>query len=402
MTGASAGAAAPARLVIGVVGAGTMGSGIAQVCLQAGHAVRLHDVSPALVAAGRTRVADGLERLVARGTLEPTERDAALRRLSEAPDLTALAGTDLVIEAALEDLELKRSIFRALEAAVAPAALLATNTSALSIDAIGRDAAHPERILGLHFFNPAPRMALVEVVAGERTAGPVMQRALHLVAGLGKTPVECADAPGFIVNRVNRPFTIEALRMVEAGEADVPAVDRALVEAGYPMGPFTLMDLVGLDVNLAAATAIWHGFEEPERFRPSPLQAALVQAGQLGRKTGRGFYAYGSDGRAEGVAPWPPTVARPDPRREPLAADAIAARLELAIINEAYRAAGDGVADPPDIDVALRLGAGHPHGPFERARAIGLGQVVRRLAELERTYGERYRVAPALWQIASV
>jgi len=402
-------------LVVGIVGAGTMGAGIAQVCLQAGHTVRLNDVSPQAVAGGRARIADGLARLAGRGAISAAARTSALRRLHEAADLSALAHgggharatragrpVDLVIEAAVEDLALKRSIFLALEATVSSATLLATNTSALSIDAIGRDAEHPERILGLHFFNPAPRMALVEVVAGERTAGPVMQRALRIAAGLGKTPVACADAPGFIVNRVNRPFTIEALRMVEAGEADVPSVDRALVEAGYPMGPFTLMDLVGIDVNYAVATAIWQALEAAERFRPSPIQAALVAAGMLGRKAGRGFYGYGADGRATGVAPLPASVERPAPGSPVLAAEDVVARLELAIINEAYRAAGDGVADPPDIDLAMRLGAGHPTGPFERARALGLGSVVRGLAALERRYGERYRVAPALWQIAAV
>ncbi len=393
-------------LVVGIVGAGTMGAGIAQVCLQAGHAVRLHDVSPEAIAAGRARIADGLARLVARGDLTPVTRAGALRRLHDAADLAALAHrgrpVDLVIEAALEDLELKRDVFRALEAVVEPTAILATNTSALSIDAIAGATTHPERVLGLHFFNPAPRMALVEVVAGDRTAAVTMQAGLGFVAGLGKTPVECADAPGFIVNRINRPFTLEALRILEAGEGDVPGVDEAVVAAGYPMGPFTLMDLVGIDVNFAVANAIWHAFEEAERFRPSPVQAALVAARTLGRKSGAGFYRYGADGRPTSLAPLPVSLERPVGAGGDLPDDEIVARLELAIINEAYRAAGDGVADPPDIDVAMRLGAGHPYGPFERARALGLGSVVRRLAGLERRYGERYRVAPALWQIAAV
>jgi 3-hydroxybutyryl-CoA dehydrogenase len=398
--------AAARPLVVGIVGAGTMGAGIAQVCLQAGHTVRLTDVSPVLVARGRERIADGLARLVARGDLTATARAGALRRLHEAADTAELASgrpLDLIIEAALEDLELKRTIFRALDGEVGPTALLATNTSALSIDAVADDIAHPERVLGLHFFNPAPRMALVEVVAGDRTSAVTMQAGLRFVTGLGKTPVECADAPGFIVNRINRPFTLEGLRILEAGEADVPAIDAALVGAGYPMGPFALMDLVGIDVNYAVAGAIWHAFDEDVRFTPSPIQAALVEAGALGRKTGRGFYVYGADGRPSGTAALPaPTLAPAPSAAAPLPAADIVARLELAIINEAYRAAGDGVADPPDIDLAMRLGAGHPYGPFERARVLGLGAVVRRLAGLERQYGERYRVAPALWQIAAV
>jgi len=407
--------AAASPLVVGIVGAGTMGAGIAQVCLQAGHAVRLHDVSPGAVARGHERIAEGLARLVSRGDVTAAARAGALRRLHDVADLDALAhgavraggkgggrSVDLVIEAALEDLELKRGVFRALEAVVEPTVILATNTSALSIDAIAGRTIHPERVLGLHFFNPAPRMALVEVVAGNRTAAVTLQAGLRFVTGLGKTPVECADAPGFIVNRINRPFTLEALRIIEAGEADVAGVDGALVAAGYPMGPFVLMDLVGIDVNYAVAGAIWRAFDEAERFRPSPIQGSLVEAGTLGRKTGRGFYAYQAGGRPVGVALLPTAVQLPVPVGPALAAGEIVDRLELAIINEAYRAAGDGVADPPDIDLAMRLGAGHPYGPFERARALGLGSVVRGLAGLERRYGERYRVAPALWQIAAV
>ena len=412
---ARATAAATGPLVVGIVGAGTMGAGIAQVCLQAGHTVRLHDVSPEAVASGRARIADGLARLVARRDLTPAACAGALRRLHDAADLAALAHgasgsgapargrpVDIVIEAAVEDLELKRAVFRALEAVVEPTAILATNTSALSIDAIASATTHPERVLGLHFFNPAPRMALVEVVAGERTAAVTMQAGLGFATGLGKTAVECADAPGFIVNRINRPFTLEAMRILEAGEADVARVDEAIVMAGYPMGPFTLMDLVGVDINFAVANAIWRAFEEAERFRPSSIQAALVEARTLGRKSGAGFYRYGADGRPIGVAPLPASLDLVGSSGGVLPDDEIVARLELAIINEAYRAAGDGVADPPDIDLAMRLGAGHPYGPFERARALGLGSVVRGLAALERRYGERYRVAPALWQIAAV
>ncbi len=327
-------------------------------------------------------------------------------------DLVDVAeGTDVVIEAAVEDLAAKQAIFGTLDRAAPSEALLATNTSALSVTAIAEATTRPGRVIGLHFFNPAPLMSLVEVVAGERTQGPTIDAAMQFIEALGKDPIACRDAPGFIVNRVNRPFTLEALRMLEAGEADIQTVDAAMLDGGYPMGPFTLIDLVGVDVNLAVARTLFEGFDEAERFRPSPIQERLVAAGTLGRKSGRGFYRYdeagGLIGPAEGFEPSEPTAGAQaisvlGERLPPLDAEAIRARIELSIINEAYRAAGDDVASPPDIDRALMLGAGHPIGPFARARALGLGRVVASLRELERQHGERFRVAQALWQVASI
>ncbi|HMJ80782.1 MAG TPA: 3-hydroxyacyl-CoA dehydrogenase NAD-binding domain-containing protein [Candidatus Dormibacteraeota bacterium] len=386
---------------VGVVGAGTMGAGIAQVCLAGGHDVLLYDVEPGAVERGRARIEDGLRRSVARGRMAESERAAALARLGAAASLADLAAaSDLVIEAALEDLALKRTIFRELDAAARPDVPLASNTSALSIDAIAEATTRPERVLGLHFFNPAPLMALVEVVAGTRTSAVAMRVGSDFVAAMGKTPVACGDAPGFIVNRVNRPFTLEALRMIEAGEGTVGLVDAAVQAGGYPMGPFALMDLVGIDVNLAVADALWRAFDEATRFRPSPIQRALVRAGRLGRKSGRGFYRYDAAGGMTGIAPLPTGLTAAAVSAIP--SEEIVPRLELAVINEAYHAAGEGVADPRDIDLAMRLGAGHPYGPFERARALGLGTVVRGLRRFEERYGERYRVAHALWQIAAI
>jgi len=386
-------------VIVGIVGAGTMGAGIAQVCLVAGHTVRLYDASPEATEAGRGRIEAGLGRLVAKGKLEPMAHTAASDRLSMAADLIDVgAGADIVIEAAIEELVAKQAIFADLDRAASEATLLATNTSALSVTAIAESTTHPGRVLGLHFFNPAPLMRLVEVVAGRRTQRSTVDAALAFAEGLGKDPIVCQDAPGFIVNRVNRPFTLEALRMLEAGEADVAAIDSALVTAGYPMGPFALIDLVGLDVNLAVARTLYEGFDEAERFRPSPLQNRMVEAGALGRKTGQGFYRYDDVGGLLEPVPRPTD----QPRSPPLDAQTILARIELAIINEAYRAAGEGVASPPDIDLALVLGAGHPAGPFARARALGLGQVVASLREFERQHGERYRVAQTLWQVASI
>jgi 3-hydroxybutyryl-CoA dehydrogenase len=387
-------------VIVGVVGAGTMGAGIAQVCLQAGHEVLLHDVDHAAIERGRGRIADGLEKLVTKGRLTADQQAEMLASLRDAHSLEGLAQeSDVVIEAALEDIDLKRTIFRALGASARPDAILATNTSALSVSEIGQSSGVPNRVVGLHFFNPAPLMPLVEVVIGRQTDAAVVDKATDFATGLGKEAVVCADSPGFIVNRVNRPFTLEALRMLEAGEAGVEQIDKAVQSAGYPMGPFAFMDLVGIDVNLAAATAVWVGFDEAVRFMPSRIQGELVAAGDLGRKTGRGFYVY-QDGRPTGLSDRLPLEAQP--AADSMDDAAIVSRIELAIINEAYHAAGEGVAQPPDIDRAMKLGANHPYGPFERAAALGLRQVVSGLRDLEQRYGERFHVAPALWQIASI
>jgi 3-hydroxybutyryl-CoA dehydrogenase len=393
---------APSPVVVGVVGAGTMGAGIAQVCLQAGHEVVLYDLDAAAIARGRARIADGFDRLVSKGRLTAEDQQAALERLREAYTLESVAsGAEVVIEAALEDLGLKESIFRALGASAPTDALLATNTSALSVTAIGEASRRPEMTLGLHFFNPAPVMPLVEVVVGERTSEQAVDRALAFVAGLGKTAVVSRDVPGFIVNRVNRPFTLEALRMLEAGEAGVEQIDRAMVGAGYPMGPFELMDLVGIDVNYAVARALWEGFDNAVRFSPSPIQHRLVEVGRLGRKSAEGFYVYKA-GRPVGVSPLLAAAGvgeAPDPGLSP---DELVSRIELAIINEAYSAAGEGVAEASDIDRAMKLGANHPYGPFERAGQLGLRAVIDGLARFEASYGERYRIAPTLWQVVSI
>jgi 3-hydroxybutyryl-CoA dehydrogenase len=283
---------------------------------------------------------------------------------------------------------------------------LATNTSALSVAAVAEATHHRERVLGLHFFNPAPVMPLVEVVATPDTARAVVEAAVAFAEGLGKTPVVCGDSPGFIVNRVNRGFSLEPLRMLEAGVADVPTIDAAIEAAGYPMGPFRLMDLVGIDVNLAVATSLFEAFDDAARFRPSAVQAAMVQAGRLGRKTRLGFYRYSAEGAsstAEPPAGLPRTAAGPAAGLDP---GAIVERVNLAIVNEAYRAVEERVAAPGDIDLAMKLGASHPMGPFERAGKMGLRSVVeglRRLqAEASETSGDQYEIAPLLWQMAIV
>ena len=383
-----------ARDLVGVVGAGTMGAGIAQVALENGHEVVLHDVDETAVERGRDRVAAGLARRAERLGLDPDTIDswveARLAGLHHAESLDVVGSeADVVIEAAIEVLELKRDIFRALDEATEPDAILASNTSALSIAAIGEATTRPERVLGLHFFNPVPVMTLVEVVAAPATDAGVVTRAESLVQSWSKTPVRSTDSPGFIVNRVNRPFTLEALAIHEQGLAEPAQIDAAVRAAGYPMGPFELMDLIGIDVNLAVATAIWHGFGRADRFRPSPIQERMVEAGRLGRKTGEGFYRYDSGRAVHGETP------------DIGDKQAIAERITLAVIAEAYRALGDEVAAGPDIDLALRLGAGHPTGPFERVAELGGAvAVLQRLRALEAN-GPRFEPPNALLEDAS-
>ncbi len=355
---------------IGVIGAGAMGAGIAQVALEAGAEVVLHDIERDALGRARERIRDGLQRRAATLEIEPSSVDAwvgaRLDALREAHALDTVASqAELVIEAALEDIELKGVIFRTLDAGAPSAAILATNTSALSIAAIAAATRHPGRVLGLHFFNPVPRMDLVEVVPGPATSPAVLARAEAEMRRWGKTPVRAADMPGFIVNRVNRPFTIVALRLLEEGRATVEAIDAAMRAGGFPMGPFELMDLAGIDVNLATARSIWDGLGHPDRLRPSPIQERLVADGRLGRKTQAGFYAY-RDGRRREVL----EVAA-DPRSTATMRSAdIRTRILDAIDDEACRARDDGVASEDDIDLAMRLGAKHPAGPFERARAV--------------------------------
>jgi len=382
--------------VIGVVGAGTMGGGIAQLALEHGHEVVLYDVDDATVERGVERIRLGLVRRASKlGLSVPDEaawvgeRVARLRHVVSLEDLAA--EVEWVIEAALEELGLKQTIFRALDVAAPPNVGLGTNTSSLSIRRIASATRHPERVLGLHFFNPAPLMRLVEVVAGPRTAPEFVERARALVEGWGRTAILTADRPGFIVNRVNRPFTLEALRIRETGRASVADIDRAVSSAGYPLGPFLYMDLVGLDVILAAATAIHAAMREP-RLRPSPLQRRLVREGRLGRKTGRGFYRYDLDP----PEPEPIEVRRRRGTGAPLSDDAIVNRIRLAIANEAFHALGEGVAFEADIDRAMTLGANHPTGPIAWARAEGLAEVRERLDMLAAQEGERFRPARAL------
>lgn len=280
---------------IGVVGAGTMGAGIAQVSVQAGFETVVYDVSQEFIDKGLGRIRGFIQRSRERGKLDREEEERILARLSGSLKLEDLSGACLVIEAAPEKIELKREIFQKLDFVCDPESLLATNTSSLSVTAIAAATKRPERVLGTHFFNPPPLMALVEVIQGEQTDPVNIQKAVDIVRRLGKTPVRTKDTPGFIVNRIARPFYNEALRILEEGDVTVETIDRIMKDAGgFRMGPFELMDLIGIDINFTATESLYRAFFHDPRFRPSPIQHRMFLAGQLGRKTGRGFYNYGS------------------------------------------------------------------------------------------------------------
>ena len=278
---------------LGIVGAGTMGAGIAQLAILSGFQVLLYDAVGAALSRGQSRIAQGLSRAVGKGLVQADDAEAALRRLSAITKLTEVRGAGFIIEAAPEDLSLKQRLFTELDALADPGAILATNTSSLSVTAIAGVTRRPERVVGMHFFNPVPMMRLVEVVASQRTEPAVVEETVALARRLGKTPVRAKDTPGFIVNRVARHFSLEALRILGEGRIGHDQIDRVMKGAGrFRMGPFELMDLIGIDVNFAVSRSVFEAFFHDPRFRPDPIQQRMVESGLLGRKTGRGFYEY--------------------------------------------------------------------------------------------------------------
>ena len=369
------------RPVIGIVGLGTMGLGIAQVYAQAGFPVIATDAFAPARDSAKTRLAETLSARVSAGKLAEADRDATLSRLTVAADLTALAPCQLVIEAIVEKLEAKRSLFAALEPILAPDAILATNTSSLPIHAIAQGLRHPTRVLALHFFNPPPAMKLVELAAHAATDPDAVARAKTWTEAAGKTVILCPDRPGFIVNRCARPYYGEALALLSEGRS-AAKIDAAMVAAGYKLGPFALIDLIGADINLAATTGMYDAMGQHPRYLPFPALQAQVASGTLGRKTGRGFV-------------FPNTPASPPPD-----ADAIALRIEATLVNEAHWLLAEGGTTPDGIDTALRLGLNFPRGPFEALARHGRTAVLSELARLRATAPEalkpRYDPAPML------
>ncbi len=351
-------------MTIAVIGLGAMGLGIAQVYAQAGHDVRATDASAEARKTAIARLAATLAPRVAKGAMTEAARDATLSRLHIGDRIEDLAPADLVIEAVVERLAVKQAVFTVLEPLLPPHAVLATNTSSLSVAAIAQGLAHPERLLGLHFFNPAPVMRLVELIPHTGTAPDALATARTLTEAAGKTVIQCPDRPGFIVNRCARPFYGEALAILEEGR-NAGEIDAAMVAARYRLGPFALIDLIGADINLAATKGLAAAMDHHPRYHVFDALKAQVARGDLGRKTGRGF------------------VFPADPPPPPADAAAIALRIEAALANEAAWLLAEGGSTADGIDTAVTLGLNFPRGPFEALAHHGRGRVLATLAALE-------------------
>ncbi len=374
------------KTTIGVLGSGTMGAGIAQVAAQKGHHVVLVDNSEQAIEKAQSNHERLFNQLVAKGKISQEEMDDTLGRIRYSVNMTDFASCGLVIEAIVEKIEVKHTVFQAMEEIVSKDCILASNTSSLSIASIGSVLKHPQRVMGIHFFNPAPLMPLVELIPAVQTAESIVEYSLELIRSWGKVAVTCKDTPGFIVNRVARPFYGEALRIYEEGIADFATTDWAMTTfGGFRMGPFTLMDYIGNDVNYAVTESVFEAFYFDPRFKPSFTQKRHKEAGFLGRKTARGYYSY-----TEGAA-------MPSPEENPTLGQAICDRIVAMLINEAVDALFMQVASAEDIDLAMTKGVNYPKGLLQWADELGLEVVLKRLEQLFEEYGEdRYRPNPLL------
>ncbi len=373
-------------MVVGVLGAGTMGAGIAQVAAQNNCEVVLVDLSQDMLTKAENNLDKVLSRLVEKGNLSEDDKINIQGRITYSTDVRDFKSSALIIEAIVENLDVKHKVFADLESIVSNECILASNTSSLSIASIGSVLKNPSRVIGIHFFNPAPLMPLVEIIPAVQTSDETLATTKALISNWKKVGVICKDTPGFIVNRVARPFYGEALRIYEEGIADFATIDWAMTSiGGFRMGPFTLMDYIGNDVNYAVTESVFASFYFDPRFKPSFTQKRHKEAGFYGKKTGRGYYNY-----AEGVE-------LPKPKEQKELGEKIFNRILVMLINEAIDAVFLNVATKEDVDLAMTNGVNYPKGLLKWADEIGLKNVLSQLEELFEEYGEdRYRPNPLL------
>ena len=374
------------EILVGVAGAGTMGAGIAQVAAAAGNEVVLLDVNGDVLSSALKRIEDNLARQVEKGKMSREIADAIRTRISTGVGISRVSRCDFVVEAISENLKAKQDLLYTIEEAVSTECILGTNTSSLSVTSIASILRNPSRCLGVHFFNPAVAMPLVELVRTGTTSDETFNQARALLQSWGKIAVAAKDTPGFIVNRITRPFYLEALKIHEEGAADIATIDWAMRECkGFKMGPFELMDLIGNDINYAVSESIFAALHYEPRFKPSPLQHKLVKAGLFGRKSGKGFYNY------------QPGAPKPQPREDRAFGEKISHRILLMILNEAADALSNMISSIEEIDLAMVKAASYPRGPLQWADEIGIQQVVSGLEALRDEFGDdRYRPTPLL------
>jgi len=366
---------------IGIIGSGAMGSGIAQVAATEGNEVLVYDNNEGALIKAEANLKSGLLKLVDKQKITQDKCDAIIKNIKFVSALETFSECNLIIEAIVENLDVKKKVFTNLEAIVCENCVLASNTSSLSITSIASACKFPERVIGIHFFNPATLMPLVEIIPGIATDERLAELCKTLILEWKKVPVICKDTPGFIVNRIARPYYGEAMRIVEEGIADIATVDWAMKTiGGFKMGPFELTDLIGHDVNYVVTETVWKEFYYDQRFKPSLLQKRLVEAGFLGKKTGRGFYNY-----KEGVV-------QPSSDENTEKGKLIFDRIIAMLINEAYDALNLKVASEEDIDLAMTKGVNYPKGLIAWSKEIGLENVFSTLQNLYDNYKEdRYR-----------
>lgn len=376
---------------VGVIGAGTMGSGIAQVASQSGHKVWLFDTNQAALDKATASLKKIMARLVEKGRKTQEEADAIVGRVNVCTDVASFANCGIIIEAIIENIEIKKSVFSSVEKVVSKDCIIASNTSSLSIASIAASCSIPERVVGIHFFNPAPLMPLVEIIPAVQTSDETLKAAKDLIDSWKKVTVVAKDTPGFIVNRVARPFYGEALRIYEEGIADMATIDWAMKEiGGFKMGPFELMDYIGNDINYTVTETVFTAFYFDPRYRPSFTQKRMMEANYLGRKTGRGYYDY-----AEGAI-------KPEADKNQVVGEAIVWRIVIMLINEAADALHLNVASAQDIDLAMTKGVNYPKGLLKWADEKGIQNVLDGLDKLYLAYHEeRYRASVLLRQKAA-